>query len=317
MIKKIFITIFIATILSAAISSADQEFIIWDPCDSPSADSLVRILQAEGYRGLQIPDIIPYMETLENYKPLFVVADTWSDNISWELLDDIKYDILDYLEDDGSIYWEGINTAFFHDFYRDDIFDFDIATCITHPFDILTGCYDGPFEINLSTVTSHAQGIGGGNGSAFCAPDICPDKAVFRISPFKTMICSFEIACLTDDGENDRRDFAHLIMGWLTSPVAIGDIDEAPISEYYMILQNYPNPFNSYTTITYALPVESHVHIEVYDLTGRRIEILVDEIRRAGYHRTIWNATDKASGIYFARAKTSHKSDTIKLLYLK
>lgn len=85
------------------------------------------------------------------------------------------------------------------------------------------------------------------------------------------------------------------------------------------IEQNYPNPFsargesafggNPTTAIVYQVPVSSHVTMEVFDLLGRRIAILVDEDRGAGEHRAIWNARDMqskpvSSGVYVYRLTT-------------
>jgi len=72
-------------------------------------------------------------------------------------------------------------------------------------------------------------------------------------------------------------------------------------------LTNYPNPFNPSTTIEFALPQDGVVHVEIFDLTGRRVAVLIDEERSVGRHKAIWNARNEtgskaSSGIYFVRA---------------
>ena len=55
--------------------------------------------------------------------------------------------------------------------------------------------------------------------------------------------------------------------------------------------QNYPNPFNPTTLIRYDLPVNEHVSINIYDLTGKRVKSLVNTNQDAGYRSINWNAT--------------------------
>lgn len=73
------------------------------------------------------------------------------------------------------------------------------------------------------------------------------------------------------------------------------------IPDKYNLLQNYPNPFNPVTTINYDLPKEGIVTIIVYDILGRELKTLINELKTAGYHKIIFNADDLASGVYFYR----------------
>lgn len=72
--------------------------------------------------------------------------------------------------------------------------------------------------------------------------------------------------------------------------------------------QNYPNPFNPATQITYHLPVQSQVHLEVFDVTGRKIATLVDEQMGAGSHTANFQAEFLSTGVYLYRL-TVHGSD--------
>lgn len=69
----------------------------------------------------------------------------------------------------------------------------------------------------------------------------------------------------------------------------------------YDLSQNYPNPFNPVTTINYDLPKDGIVTIKVYDILGREMKTLINEMKTAGYHKIIFNAADFTSGIYFYR----------------
>jgi hypothetical protein len=69
----------------------------------------------------------------------------------------------------------------------------------------------------------------------------------------------------------------------------------------FALEQNFPNPFNPTTTIYYQLPTDSRVSIVVYDLLGREVKRLVDEVKEAGYHDQRFDASGIASGVYFYR----------------
>ena len=66
----------------------------------------------------------------------------------------------------------------------------------------------------------------------------------------------------------------------------------------FTLSQNYPNPFNPSTIIKFAIPEESPVSIKVFDLTGREVAILVDEVKQPGTYKITFNAEKYASGVY-------------------
>jgi len=75
----------------------------------------------------------------------------------------------------------------------------------------------------------------------------------------------------------------------------------AELPQGYSLLQNYPNPFNPTTAISYQLPATSHVTLRLYDILGRLVATIVDEVQDAGYKRARFNAATVASGVYFYR----------------
>ncbi|MCR4440414.1 MAG: cohesin domain-containing protein [bacterium] len=83
------------------------------------------------------------------------------------------------------------------------------------------------------------------------------------------------------------------------------DIAAAPVTQY-QLFTNYPNPFNPTTTISYALPAETHVCLHVFDLTGRLVRTLVDAVQQPSMHSVTWDARDDAgkevaNGMYIYR----------------
>lgn len=73
------------------------------------------------------------------------------------------------------------------------------------------------------------------------------------------------------------------------------------------LLGNYPNPFNPETTIRYALPRAGMVRLAVYDLLGREVATLVDELQPAGRHAARFHGDDLQSGVYAYRLHTGDK----------
>jgi hypothetical protein len=85
----------------------------------------------------------------------------------------------------------------------------------------------------------------------------------------------------------------------------------------YALNQNYPNPFNAGTVIRYELPQQSHVIIEIYDILGRKVTTLTDDLQPPGYHQVIWNAENVSSGVYFYKLQAGNYSETKKMTLVK
>jgi hypothetical protein len=66
----------------------------------------------------------------------------------------------------------------------------------------------------------------------------------------------------------------------------------------YKLYQNYPNPFNPSTIINYALPFNSNVKIEIYNILGERVRELINGQKSAGYYSISLNTSGLSSGIY-------------------
>ncbi len=62
------------------------------------------------------------------------------------------------------------------------------------------------------------------------------------------------------------------------------------IPHVYSLAPAYPNPFNPVTTLSYGLPEDALVNIKVYDLLGKNVATLVNDVKTAGFHKYIWNA---------------------------
>jgi hypothetical protein len=83
-------------------------------------------------------------------------------------------------------------------------------------------------------------------------------------------------------------------------------IPEATVPTRLVLRGAFPNPFPASTRVVWALPEAGPVRLELFDVRGRRVRTLVDELREAGEHRTTWDGRDDAGrsvppGIYFTR----------------
>ena len=85
---------------------------------------------------------------------------------------------------------------------------------------------------------------------------------------------------------------------------------------------NYPNPFNPVTRVSFSLKKKGHISMRVYDVSGRLVRILIDEVRDAGSYEIVWDGTNNggrttASGIYFCRMEADDYQRTIKMVQLR
>ncbi len=89
----------------------------------------------------------------------------------------------------------------------------------------------------------------------------------------------------------------------MTSSVMNGQVEisrmGSAVVANYELAQNYPNPFNPTTTIEFALPKDSKVTIEIFNIIGQKVATLFNGNQTIGYHNVEWNATSFGSGVYF------------------
>jgi len=140
----------------------------------------------------------------------------------------------------------------------------------------------------------------------------------------RTMWFGFSYIYLRDDKFSQPPDRCHIaadVFHWMQLPVmpcCMGT--ETP--KAYGLAQNFPNPFNPSTTIRYDMKAKGLVTIKIFDVSGRLVRTLVDEVRDAGSHEAIWEGTNSrgagvSSGIYFYEMKTKGFSATKKMILLR
>ena len=126
-----------------------------------------------------------------------------------------------------------------------------------------------------------------------------------------------EIFIISNDPDN----------GYVTIPLSVtvngmSSEDDALLPEEFALHQNYPNPFNPVTTLRYDLPENSMVSIKVYDMLGREVRTLVNQVQDAGFKSIIWDATNDygksiSAGIYLYQIQAGDFIQTEKMVLLK
>ena len=102
-----------------------------------------------------------------------------------------------------------------------------------------------------------------------------------------------------------------------TSTIKIGLGDDDPPSETTELIGNFPNPFKTSTTITYRVENSQRISLTVWDLSGKQIATLVDEVHEPGYYEEPMRAADLPSGPYFVRLETPRDIQSHRMILLK
>ena len=116
--------------------------------------------------------------------------------------------------------------------------------------------------------------------------------------------------------------FSNVILnGESIEGVVLGVNEESSVSRYTLI-GNYPNPFNPTTNIVFEIPQRANVKIDIYDVLGRKIKTLVNNVYNQGRYEVQWNAKDEqgvkvSSGMYVAVMQAGNYRHSIKMNLLK
>ncbi len=98
---------------------------------------------------------------------------------------------------------------------------------------------------------------------------------------------------------------------------AVTSVSAGPVPTEFSLSQNYPNPFNPGTAIPFSLSRLEHVTLKVYDILGREVATLVDEVLLAGDHAVVFEASGLSSGVYFYRITAGQFTQIRKAVLMK
>jgi hypothetical protein len=117
---------------------------------------------------------------------------------------------------------------------------------------------------------------------------------------------------IDSDGGNTYAD----LTGNGISSTGIKNKDSITPTEF-SLSQNYPNPFNPVTHIRFGLPKASNVKIEIYNLLGQRVAVLLNKRKPAGYHTVEFDGRNFSSGVYLYRIQADEFQQVKKMLLVK
>jgi subtilisin family serine protease len=169
----------------------------------------------------------------------------------------------------------------------------------------------------LQAMTPGSNDPDGGWGDAFVIlastpADLEPDESL-------TLTLAFVMA---DSPEQFMTAAADARNRWLDVTGVLSDQDDQAQLPRLNLAQNFPNPFNPETVIAYSLASPGHVRLEVFNLLGQSVDILVDGWNPAGRNTVSWDGTDAAgnaaaSGVYFYRLTADNEIVTKKMVLLR
>jgi hypothetical protein len=129
---------------------------------------------------------------------------------------------------------------------------------------------------------------------------------------------SYSYAIAAKDAQNNYSTYSDILS---FAPSSIGD-DGSLLPDGFTLHPNYPNPFNASTQITYTLPQPGTVSLTIYDVLGRHVTTLVDDVQAAGEHSVVWHGRDRqgqevGSGVYFYRLSVGGETEVSKMVVVK
>jgi photosystem II stability/assembly factor-like uncharacterized protein len=160
-------------------------------------------------------------------------------------------------------------------------------------------------DANNGIVVGHAGTIlrTSDAGSSWISEDPVTDHNLFRVKYAEN------IGMIVGNGGTILNNFKGGV-------ITASHIEELP-EKKFTLDQNYPNPFNPSTVISYSIPGLSFVSLKIYDILGKEISALVNEVQPAGNYQINFAADNLPAGVYFYRINAGNFNQTKKMVLLK
>ncbi|NMB83330.1 MAG: T9SS type A sorting domain-containing protein [Ignavibacteria bacterium] len=100
-------------------------------------------------------------------------------------------------------------------------------------------------------------------------------------------------------------------------PKELAEQEPLSLPDKLLLFDNYPNPFNPTTTIRYQIPQDGHISIKVYDMLGREVAQLVNEVKRAGEYTVSFDGSKLSSGVYIYKLVGNNVNLSKKMILMK
>jgi subtilisin-like proprotein convertase family protein len=215
------------------------------------------------------------------------------------------------------------------------ISQFGTIVDLSFKMETLIHTYDGDITFSITSPTgtevvlSNRRGSGGDNfintifddsASVPISSGTAPFTGAFRpegpLNVFNGMnIHGNWLFKVNDQASSDTGHVERYCLNIVYNAILAVNNNQVPVK--FELSQNYPNPFNPVTTIKYSILKQAFVVIKIYDILGREVKTLVNDMRIAGNYEIDFNASYLASGIYFYRMEAGDFTDVKKLVLLK
>lgn len=131
---------------------------------------------------------------------------------------------------------------------------------------------------------------------------------------------SSDFAVGSTSNTNPDRGYLWLFKG-LLPPTGIDD-KKLNLPKNFTLEQNYPNPFNANTIISFRLNRRNWVKLEIFNIAGQKIKVLLNQEKLGGSHQVVWDGIDStgrpvSSGIYFYKLQAGDESETKKMTLVR
>jgi hypothetical protein len=173
------------------------------------------------------------------------------------------------------------------------------------------------FRVGISTTDTDPDSFTIISADDYVSAPVAWTEFTYDLSDYDEQSVYFAINCVSDDSwVLLLDDFKILSIGGSDTDDVLLDIPDSAAS------RNYPNPFNPETTIEFSLPREGETRVEIFNLRGQRIALLLAEYLPAGSHRVNWSGRDSrenevTSGVYLYRIVSEESTQTGKMILLK
>jgi hypothetical protein len=154
---------------------------------------------------------------------------------------------------------------------------------------------------NVSLYQAYLGRVKVSSSNAF---DVFVDDSAYQVGTTSTL-----------RGDIDRTCYDGVSYAAVNTAVSVLETGELPTT--FSLNQNYPNPFNPTTAISYQLPAVTFVMLQVFDVLGREVAVLVNEVRPAGKYIVRWDASGLPSGVYVCRLRAGNFVSAKKMILMK
>jgi hypothetical protein len=179
--------------------------------------------------------------------------------------------------------------------------------------------------VNLGFVTTRPKnrfnvsiGITGQHSQVLKTQTLMPDpvngnRIMTDLPANQTWSSGDSLVCMISDSANGCYLATSIPLDKITTEVT----DRSAIAKDFQLYQNFPNPFNPSTSFKYQTAKASFVSIKIYNVLGREVATLVNEVKHIGSYSATWNAAGFGSGIYICKMQSGSFTSTKKMILIK